>query len=91
MRVEFHLSLSELTALERCEKSAERARRMRIVILAMSGWTAPAVAMATDLSRRVCQWNAPDFCTRAYESWGWVRGWVCAAVVACWSEGSAAD
>lgn len=55
MRVEFHLSLSELTALERCEKSAERARRMRIVILAMSGWTAPAVAMATGLSRRVCQ------------------------------------
>ena len=39
MRVELHLSLSELTALERCEKSAERARRMRIVILAMSGWT----------------------------------------------------
>jgi hypothetical protein len=39
MRVEFHLSLSELTALERCEKSAERARRMRIMILAMSGWT----------------------------------------------------
>ena len=55
MRVEFHLSLSELTALERCEKSAERARRMRIVILAMSGWTAPAVAMTTGLSRRVCQ------------------------------------
>ena len=49
MRVELHLLLSELTALERCEKSAERARRMRIVILAMSGWTAPAVAMATGL------------------------------------------
>ncbi len=55
MRVEFHLSLSELTALERCETSAELARRMRIVILAMNGWTAPAVAMATGLSRRVCQ------------------------------------
>jgi transposase len=53
--VEFHLSLSELTALERCEKSAELARRIRIVILAMNGWTAPAVAMATGLSRRVCQ------------------------------------
>jgi transposase len=55
MWVEFHLSLSELTALERCEKSAELARRIRIVILAMNGWTAPAVAMATGLSRRVCQ------------------------------------
>ncbi|MBL6706567.1 MAG: helix-turn-helix domain-containing protein, partial [Planctomycetaceae bacterium] len=55
MWVEFHLSLSELTALERCEKSAEWACRIRIVILAMNGWTAPAVAMATGLSRRVCQ------------------------------------
>lgn len=55
MRVEFHLPVSELARLERCEKSAERARRIRIVILAMNGWTAPAVAMATGLSRRVCQ------------------------------------
>ena len=55
MRVESHLPASELVRLERCEKSAERARRLRIVMLATTGWTAPAVAMATGLSRRVCQ------------------------------------
>ncbi|MDA0921820.1 MAG: hypothetical protein O2983_12945 [Planctomycetota bacterium] len=58
MRVEFHLPVSELTALERYEKSAELARRMRIVTLAMNGWTAPAVAIATGLSRRVYQERA---------------------------------
>jgi transposase len=55
MRVEQHLSLAELKQLERSEKNADRARRMRIVILAFEGWTAPAVAMAVGLSRRACQ------------------------------------
>ncbi len=55
MRVEFHLPVSALTWLERCEKSAERVRRIRIVILAMDGWTAPAVVVAAGLARRVCQ------------------------------------
>jgi transposase len=55
MHVEGHLSLSELKRLERCEKDADRARRLRIVILGMEGWTAPAVGMAVGLSRRVCQ------------------------------------
>ena len=41
MRVEFHLPVSELARLERCEKRAGRARRFRIVILAMNGWTVP--------------------------------------------------
>ncbi len=55
MQVEGHLSLSELKRLERCEKDADRARRLRIVILGMEGWTAPAVGMAVGLSRRVGQ------------------------------------
>jgi transposase len=55
MHVESHLPLEELKRLERVEKDADRARRMRIVILGMEGWTAPAVGMAVGLSRRICQ------------------------------------
>ncbi len=55
MKVKPHLPLSELKRLERCEKHADRARRLRIVILGLEGWTAPAVAMAVGLSRRICQ------------------------------------
>ena len=55
MHVEPHLPLEELKRLEHMEKDADRARRMRIVILAVEGWTAPAVAMAVGLSRRICQ------------------------------------
>ncbi len=55
MHVELHLPLEELKRLEHREKDADRARRMRIVILAVEGWTAPAVAMAVGLSRRICQ------------------------------------
>ncbi len=31
----------------------------------------------------LCFWNAPDFCTRDYESMGWVNE----TAVCCWSEG----
>jgi transposase len=55
MRVELHLPLSELKLLEREESDAARSKRMRIVILAMEGWTAPAIAMSVGLSRRICQ------------------------------------
>ena len=55
MEVVDHLPLEELKRLERVEKDADRARRMRIVILGSQGWTAPAVAMAVGLSRRICQ------------------------------------
>lgn len=55
MEVEPRLSLDELKRLERAEKDAGQAKRLRTVILAMEGWTAPAVAMAVGLSRRVCQ------------------------------------
>ena len=55
MHVESHLPLEELKRLERAEKNADRARRLRIVILGLEGWTAPAVAMGVGLSRRICQ------------------------------------
>lgn len=47
--------LGVLLGLERKEKDATRSKRLRIIILAMKGWTAPAVAMSVGLSRRDCQ------------------------------------
>lgn len=55
MKVKDHLPQAELKRLERVEKDADRARRLRIVILGMEGWTAPAVATAVGLTRRICQ------------------------------------
>lgn len=55
MEVKAHLPLDELKRLERVEKNADRARRMRIIILGIEGWTAPSIAMAVGLSRRICQ------------------------------------
>lgn len=55
MNLKDHLPLAELKRLERSEKDADQARRLRIVILAIEGWTAPAIAMAVGLSRRICQ------------------------------------
>jgi transposase len=55
MHVEPHVLLTELERLERREKNATRARRLRIIILALTGYTAPAIAMSLGLSRRICQ------------------------------------
>lgn len=55
MKVRFHLTLEELVRLERCEKDVAQSKRLRMVILALSGWTAPAIAMSVGLSRRICQ------------------------------------
>src|SRR5262245_31346382 len=55
MDVRGHLPLEELVRLERVEKHATRSKRLRIVILALGGYTAPAIAMSVGLSRRVCQ------------------------------------
>lgn len=55
MHVDSHLPLKELKQLEREEKDAGRSKRLRIVILALEGWTAPAIAMSVGLSRRICQ------------------------------------
>lgn len=55
MHVRDHLSLEHLERIEREENDAHRSKRLRIVILAIRGFTAPAVAMSVGLSRRVCQ------------------------------------
>lgn len=55
MEVRSHVSLEELVRLERVEKDAAQSKRLRIVILAIGGWTAPAIAMSVGLSRRICQ------------------------------------
>ncbi len=55
MKVKHWLPVAELERLERTERDAHRARRLRIMILALQGWTAPSVALATGLSRRICQ------------------------------------
>lgn len=55
MNVMQHVALPELERLERSEKNAAHAKRLRIVILAHLGYTAPAIAMSLGLSRRICQ------------------------------------
>lgn len=55
MYVRQQLSLAELQQIERKESDATRSKRLRIVILAMQGWTAPSIAMSVGLSRRDCQ------------------------------------
>jgi transposase len=55
MEVRGHLPLEALVRLERAENDAARSKRLRIVILALSGYTAPAIAMSLGLSRRICQ------------------------------------
>ena len=55
MDVSGHLPLEELVRLERAEKDASRSKRLRIVILAIGGYTFPAIAMSVGLSRRICQ------------------------------------
>lgn len=55
MRVENHLSLAELKQLARGERDVKLSKRMQMVILAIEGYTAPAIARSLSCSRRVCQ------------------------------------
>lgn len=55
MRITAWRSLDQLRLLQRAEKDVGRAQRLQIVVLALQGWTAPAIGMAVGLSRRVCQ------------------------------------
>ena len=55
MHVQDHRTPEELKRLERAETDVGRSKRMRIIILALEGWTAPAIATAVGLSRRICQ------------------------------------
>jgi len=55
MHVESHLSLEQLERLERDEPDAAKAKRLRIIILALKGYTAPSISMSLGPSRRICQ------------------------------------
>jgi transposase len=61
MEVVAHCSLEKLIKLQRLEKDAARARKLQIIVLALQGWTAPAIGMAVGLSRRVVQWHVAAF------------------------------
>jgi transposase len=55
MHVRSRLSVEELREIERGERDVGRSKRLQIVILALEGWTAPAIATSVGLSRRICQ------------------------------------
>ena len=55
MEVREHVSLEMLERIERKETDVRQSKRLRIIILAMRGFTAPAIAMSIGLSRRICQ------------------------------------
>ena len=55
MHVKNHLSLSELKRLVRAEQDVKLSKRMQMVVLAIEGYKAPAIARSLSSSRRVCQ------------------------------------
>ena len=55
MDVKDHLSLVELKRLARAEQDVKLSKRMQIVVLAVEGYTAPAIARSLSCSRRACQ------------------------------------
>jgi transposase len=55
MYVRGHKPLVRLKQFERKVRDAIRSKRLRIIILAIEGWTAPAIAMSVGLLRRECQ------------------------------------
>jgi transposase len=55
MEVRDHATLETLRQLERRELDARRAKRLRIIILAIQGFTAPSIALTLDVSRRAIQ------------------------------------
>ena len=55
MHVERHVSVEELKRLARSEQDVRIAKRIQMVVLAIEGYTAPAIARSLGFSRRVCQ------------------------------------
>lgn len=55
MHVEDHVPLAELKRLARFERDAKLSKRYQIIVLAIEGYTAPAIARSLGLSRRPCQ------------------------------------
>lgn len=75
MDVTNRLSLAELTALQKQTKDdVYFYRNLRLIILAKQGWTAPAIGMALDLSRRVVQQRVYDYNEHGLEALREQRG-----------------
>lgn len=55
MDVAAHHPFAQLVAWQKAEQDAYKARNLQIIVLALQGWTAPAIGMAVNLSRRVVQ------------------------------------
>ncbi len=55
MDVKAHLSLTELKQLARAEQDLKLSKRMQMVVLALEGYAAQAIARSLSCSRRVCQ------------------------------------
>jgi transposase len=74
MDVVNHHSLTWLQLEQRREKDVFRARNLQIIVLAVQGWTAPAVAMAVGLSRRVVQSRIAEYNEHGVEGLSDQRG-----------------
>ena len=61
MKVQDHLTLETLQRLEKKESDASQAKRLRIIILAIQGFTAPAIALTLGMSRRAVQKRVERF------------------------------
>jgi transposase len=69
------LSLEQLSALQKQIKDdVYFYRNVRLIILAKQGWTAPAIGLALDLSRRVVQQRVYDFNDQGLEALREQRG-----------------
>ena len=55
MEVRDHATLETLRRLEKRETDVEHAKRLRIIILAIQGFTAPSISLTLDFSRRAVQ------------------------------------
>jgi len=55
MHVVDHVGLVDLKRLARGEKNAKLSKRIQMIVLAIEGYTAPAIARSLGLSRRACQ------------------------------------
>lgn len=61
MEVRDHMTLETLLRLEKKESNASQAKRLRIIILAIQGFTAPAIGLTLGMSRRAVQERVERF------------------------------
>lgn len=75
MEVSGRLSLEQLTALQKQTKdNVYFYRNLRLISLALQGWTAPAIGMAIGLSRRVVQERVYEYNKHGLEALREQRG-----------------